>query len=250
MSDTKTLAHLLENFNPSRPANLLKEIYSKQQTFGEKFCKFKDYYSDRNRGQAVDYFLDWVETFGFCIFDELSEVLNWLPWKHWKDYTNYKVNEIEVRFELIDILHFSISLNLMLNIKPASLLKCLSTKGSDLQDLMIKEKAKFIDAEELDLPILSHELKYKYTLEYIKRILSQLGPLMDKDNLSSSIPTSPVVPEYERVISLRQTLRSFGVQIFRNLLRLFLIWDLSADDVWVYYAAKNKENWLRQERGY
>lgn len=41
-----------------------------------------------------------------AIHDECSELLNWLPWKHWKNYDDFKLDKTEIKFEIIDLVHF------------------------------------------------------------------------------------------------------------------------------------------------
>lgn len=44
-----------------------------------------------------------------AMYDELSEVLNWTNWKPWKK-TRTEVDQHEIRFEIIDLLHFLLEL--------------------------------------------------------------------------------------------------------------------------------------------
>lgn len=41
-----------------------------------------------------------------CIFSECNELLNELPWKNWKNYDNFKLNEENIKYEIIDLQHF------------------------------------------------------------------------------------------------------------------------------------------------
>ena len=41
---------------------------------------------------------------------EVCEYINWLPWKWWRKSQDQTINEVEAKYELIDILHFLISL--------------------------------------------------------------------------------------------------------------------------------------------
>jgi dimeric dUTPase (all-alpha-NTP-PPase superfamily) len=48
----------------------------------------------------------WTKEYLMCIQCESVELLEELPFKHWKDYSNFKVNLPEVKYEVIDLLHF------------------------------------------------------------------------------------------------------------------------------------------------
>lgn len=95
----------------------LKKIFEMQNDFGSQFCKFKQYNIELNRGWMTEHIrerrLEWTKEFILCCQDELSEILNWLPWKHWKKYKSFKVDEKELKFELVDLFHFFISLCLL-----------------------------------------------------------------------------------------------------------------------------------------
>lgn len=53
----------------------------------------------------------WSMRLFIALIVELVEFLNWLPWKWWANKKDVKTNE--VKFELIDCLHFLISLCLL-----------------------------------------------------------------------------------------------------------------------------------------
>jgi len=50
-----------------------------------------------------------------AIHDECSEIMGWLPWKHWKNYTEHKLETEEIKFEIIDLLHFIFNLAFIWN---------------------------------------------------------------------------------------------------------------------------------------
>ena len=83
----------------------LQLLLTLQKSFGVKFCQFDNLsYDDK---------VKWTKEFILCIQQELAELTEQLPWKHWKDYSEYKVNETELKYEIIDILHFFLSLCLV-----------------------------------------------------------------------------------------------------------------------------------------
>jgi dimeric dUTPase (all-alpha-NTP-PPase superfamily) len=95
----------------------LQNIFSLQKQFGKRFCNFDTF----NKNNLKEYEKDiinqekvkWTKEFIICCQDELSEILNWLPWKHWKKYKKEKINNKEVKYEIIDLMHFVISLALL-----------------------------------------------------------------------------------------------------------------------------------------
>lgn len=241
MSDKKTMAHLLIGFDPARPDSLLMDIFSMQAAFASKWCDF-----DNRRNHLL--YRHWVDNFSWCIMDEVSEVLNWLPWKHWKDYTGYEVDHIEVRFELIDILHFVANLCLLADVNEDDLKKFCNAKNTDLRSLMLASKADFIQSTGEDLPILRDDLLYKYTLIYlgkINRIASTLHLSMPLDHFKGSLDEKADLNSFRKNVVKPGT-----IKMFSYLFVLFQLWNMTADHVWWYYAAKNKENHARQNRGY
>ena len=111
MSDKKSMKEvekyrqkLLQNavFPNSFPEKL-EDIMNKQELFGSKFCKFGKLTLEEKQ--------KWTKEFVLCCLDELSEILNQQNWKHWKKPV--PVNEIELKYELVDLLHFLISMMLV-----------------------------------------------------------------------------------------------------------------------------------------
>ena len=81
----------------------LEDIMNKQKLFGSKFVKFGELNLEEKQ--------KWTKEFILCCMDELSEVLGHISWKHWR--TPGPVDEIEVKYELVDLLHFLISMMLV-----------------------------------------------------------------------------------------------------------------------------------------
>jgi hypothetical protein len=102
--EAKRLA-MIANWGPRHFTNMLDEMFSLQKKFGERFVAF-DKLSVQGKEQ-------WTKEFLLCLMDEGSEVLNWTRWKHWKKYDVEKVNEVELKYELVDMLHFLLSLMLV-----------------------------------------------------------------------------------------------------------------------------------------
>lgn len=82
----------------------LEDMLELQKTFGKKFVDFGNLtIQEKER---------WTKEFIVCCMDEMSEILNWTSWKHWKQ-ASYPVNEIELKYEIIDLWHFVMSLMLV-----------------------------------------------------------------------------------------------------------------------------------------
>lgn len=94
----------------------LEEIFKYQELFGSKFCIFKTYNTKLKSQTLSKIVLEekerWTKEFIVCCFDELSEILNWTNWKHWKS-KKYPIDETQIKYEIIDLLHFVISLALL-----------------------------------------------------------------------------------------------------------------------------------------
>ena len=81
----------------------LEDIMNKQKQFGSRFCKFGELTLEEKQ--------KWTKEFILCCMDELSEVLNQVNWKHWREPV--PIDEVEVKYELVDLLHFLISMMLI-----------------------------------------------------------------------------------------------------------------------------------------
>jgi len=56
-----------------------------------------------------------------AIHNELEEIRDWLPWKNHKNYTGFKIEEEELKYEIIDCLHFLLNLALVWGMDPEEL---------------------------------------------------------------------------------------------------------------------------------
>jgi len=248
LADKKIMKHLLDKLFADKereqvyPPYYLNQIYKMQRKFGSKFCDFD------KRSNLAEY-AHWCSEWGWCIFDELSEVLGWLPWKHWKDYSAYTPEKVEVQFELIDILHFAVSLNMTADVRPAHIMEYVEAKEDTLPAILVAIKGSFMLSTGIDLPIIKEEDRYFQTKMAIARINDEVAWLQDKESLlekTDITSTSQII----KVEELRKKVAVRALEIFRQLVVLLLLWDMSAEDIWNYYAAKNKENHDRQKRGY
>ena len=111
MADKKSMVHvekarkvLLKQYGGKHFTNALEHMMDTQKAFGSKFVKF-DTLTILEKEQ-------WTKEFVICMMDELSEVLGHINFKHWKKPI-YPINEMEVKYELIDLWHFLMNLMLV-----------------------------------------------------------------------------------------------------------------------------------------
>lgn len=57
----------------------------------------------------------WMEHMIACMHNELEEVREWFPWKSWKQYKDFETNNVEVKYELIDLLHFLLEMMIFMD---------------------------------------------------------------------------------------------------------------------------------------
>jgi len=80
----------------------LAALVAMQRKFGSRFCSF-DLLSDVDKIRFTQYYLS-------CISNELEEIRDWLPWKQHKKYKDFKLQPIEIQFEIIDVLLYLLNL--------------------------------------------------------------------------------------------------------------------------------------------
>lgn len=101
----KSRQDMIKNWGPRHFTNMLDQIVENQKRFASKFCDFDNLTLEEKQ--------KWTKEYVVCMLDELSEVLGWINWKHWKK--EKPVNELEIKYELIDLLHFLIDTMLVWN---------------------------------------------------------------------------------------------------------------------------------------
>jgi len=128
MSDIKSMKKVeeerqewLRNVGQRHFTNMLDEMMSMQKKFGSKFVDFDNLQIDERE--------KWTKEFILCCMDELSEILNWVNWKHWK--SKQPVNEMEVKYEIIDLLHFILSLMLVWKMSPEDVFSMYIAKNRE-----------------------------------------------------------------------------------------------------------------------
>ena len=96
---------MISSWNGRRFTNMLDEMMDLQTRFVKKF--FDPYgMSEKDR-------VRWTKELMVCLMAEMSETLNWTCWKHWKNYHGKKNNDLEIQYELVDMLHFLMDLMIL-----------------------------------------------------------------------------------------------------------------------------------------
>ena len=230
MADKKYMGDgLLKEYPLPKDTSPLAEIFKMQRLFGSKFVNFDELakiktVEDPSWGIKEDWYKDFLD----CITDECSEVLNWLPWKHWKDYSKFELKPLEIKFELIDILHFVVFELLLCNYTPDDLCKIML-------DVPVGKNCP-TDLERL----MNHAVEDSFLKDQYYKDEKAEATRVGLRNLHITLGECYKFP-YRK---------SLYVTLFYHLLVLFGVWDMTAQDVYSYYMSKNKENFDRQTRGY
>mgnify|MGYP007071563799 CR=1 FL=1 len=236
MADQKRLADTLEHYD--LPKNPLGEIFKAQKRFGSKFCDFDSIGLDKKNSfrhatlpMCESDVTEWKNVFLDCIEDEISEIRGWIPWKHWKKYEGFEVDVVELRFELIDILHFIISEFLIFKWDEKEVFNFFDVnvevdKADSLDALLYKVKGQQM-ARMLCDPSLHRPTQVKETIKGLRNLIKLVGKGYED-------PTNG------------KTFKDIMYVLFD----LFVLWGMTGSDVYDYYMSKNKENFNRQERRY
>lgn len=115
---------------PLPEGNWLQYLFDRQQAFSDQFVGFDKLAEAAAKTKNVkkDPRVRWTEDFLACISSELEETREWLPWKHWRRYEDFQLNEKEIKYELIDILHFLLNLFLVWDMTPEEVMKMYIVK--------------------------------------------------------------------------------------------------------------------------
>lgn len=85
--------------------NELEEIFNLQEKMNLRF------YDARKMSQPLK--IMWTLKLCMALGAEMFELIDQLPWKWWKKYKDSTVDVYEVKFEVIDMMHFVVSLALL-----------------------------------------------------------------------------------------------------------------------------------------
>ncbi len=100
----KSRQKMIANRNSEDFTNKLDQMFSLQKQFGKKFIKFGKF--------SVKEKEKWTKELLVALMGEGFEALNWTNHKHWKKPI-YPINEMELKYELIDMLHFLLTLMIL-----------------------------------------------------------------------------------------------------------------------------------------
>lgn len=74
--------------------------------------------------------LEWTNNFIRCCLQELAELQDSFPWKHWREQDK-PVNEVMIREEIIDLLHFVLDLAIIWFEDPNDLFMTFMSKNDE-----------------------------------------------------------------------------------------------------------------------
>ena len=212
MSDQNLCEGLLKS-HPYHQETAFAEMLRLQRLFSSRFTP----YEELDNGELR---LHWTREYIVCIMDEVQEVIGWLPWKHWKHYPeNFELKLEELRFELVDILHFFMDLGFVLDFEWQStgnicqtVDKLTSKKGHEAYDLQAQTEA---------------------TKSWACQMYKFLG----------DIDVSASMNNWARA-------RDHFANLFITFVDGLVLWDMDGETLNNFYRSKNAENIDRQNRGY
>tara|TARA_R100000808_G_C2145575_1_gene153415 strand:+ start:1509 stop:1928 length:420 start_codon:yes stop_codon:yes gene_type:complete len=112
MSDRKKMASLKDREEALRKTYeegeypSFEEICETQKVFAERFFGELDQLHPHAKEKITKEMM-------IAILDECSEILNWTNWKYWKTPAANLPDVHEIRYEIIDLLHFVLELALV-----------------------------------------------------------------------------------------------------------------------------------------
>lgn len=132
--------------NPENKCAQLISQESKELTLKEMFDMQLSLQKNMfNRGKGIDYIdgsfkekVDNLTTQMRNLSSEFHELLERLPWKEWKTYSDEqlagwtsKEQELETKFEYVDMFHFFINMGLLIGITPEDLSRMYYLKNKE-----------------------------------------------------------------------------------------------------------------------
>jgi dimeric dUTPase (all-alpha-NTP-PPase superfamily) len=116
---------MLKEWNSETFAHMLEEMMALQKNFGKKFIAFGSL--------SVEDQEKWTKELTQCCASELQEILGCVNWKHWKQ-KQYPIDELSLKYELVDLWHFVMSLMLVWGMTPLDLFSMYITKNRENHD--------------------------------------------------------------------------------------------------------------------
>ena len=114
----------------------LNELFQLQKKFDRQLAKKRNlYYPQIFKRQEKNRFSlqsEWILMLSRAIQHELMEIEDLLPWKWWKNYGSIDDDVIKaIKEELIDILHFWLSMCHKLDMTPDEVMKIYKEKNKE-----------------------------------------------------------------------------------------------------------------------
>lgn len=119
MSDFQPCSHLDTNM-AIPPGDALQFLLEQQ------YDLITTYYMPRPEDLTIDQKLYWTQDLIMALYSEISELQDQTPWKWWKK--KYEFNEKELKFEIIDILKFLLTIMLVWEMDKDEILKFYMAK--------------------------------------------------------------------------------------------------------------------------
>ena len=102
-------------------SDMLKEFVKEEDFLVDMFKRKKEYLkmlkNDITNLKETSEKEYWTKEHLLAISSEMSELMDWINWKFWKK-PEYPVNTLEIKFELMDMMHFLINLCIIWDMGP------------------------------------------------------------------------------------------------------------------------------------
>jgi dimeric dUTPase (all-alpha-NTP-PPase superfamily) len=99
----------------------LEEMFELQRVLNERILK------EPSENLDADKKIQWVLNYSRALQQELSELVDCVPWKWWAHYQHF--DEQNARVEVVDIMHFLISIARVLGMTAEDLFEAYSKKN-------------------------------------------------------------------------------------------------------------------------
>ncbi len=145
-----------------------------------------------------------------CIYMECAEIIDSFAWKHWKSI-DAKVDWDNVQIEIVDIMHFVLSLAI----------EQYAQKGENSLEQIAKDMAQ----NKLFAQVQKNELSFAPSQEVMQQVEYVMFLVLQRDNFDLT-------------------------QLFEQFYKLIVMGALDLDSLYKLYVGKNILNQFRQDNGY